>query len=425
MKTIHLIGIAAGMALCACGSSNSSNRTTGGSKGDFSDVATANVAEAITNPQKLKASQLGSKIAFVPLETTDSSLINDTYQITVTDSKVIVSNFRSETGVLVFDRNTGKFLNHIGQFGNGPEDFNNPYHYTDINGSRIFLRPANGNGLLIFTPDGNLCGKALEGINTFTYLNIVVNDSTIWAGGPKENNDDRGKIYRQFAMGGAVIDSVFAFKGQKLASPFPDSFSGYTDYKRYTPVLGDNMQQLVQVTNDGKNHINFQPQIYRAGNEVHLRETLCDTIYTITPRGCGYSLIFDMGSHAFPVQEINKRKPSSSDLFMTDMAENGKKVVFGISEGWPMNDDHSEYIGIYDRATGTTALGNADNGIADDISGFMPFIPSYVSTDGAFVGLISPEAVIKWLENNPGVKHPDWAGKLVADDNPVMVIISE
>lgn len=424
MNTLHFFSVAACLTLCACGSKNSSGHGAGASSADLSGVPTADVATAITKPSRLTASQLGSKISFVPLETTDTSLIANKYCVTVSDSKVIISNFGSEPNVLVFDRATGRFLNHVGTFGNGPEDFSNPYHITDRSGSRIFLMPGSGNGLLSFTTDGRPSGSALKKLKNF-YPNIIVNDSTIWVGGAKELNDDRGEFYRRVTMDGQTIDSVFVFEGQKLASPFPNSFSGYTDYKRSTPILGDMQQMITQVKNNGRIHINFQPSIYRVEDEIHLRETLCDTIYRVTPGAYSYSLIFDLGTHSFPVEDINSKEASSSNLFITDIVENANTVLFGVSKGWPMDDDHSEFIGLYNRATGQTTISAADSAIEDDISGFVPFTPGYVSTDGAFVGFISPEDVIKWMESHPDAPRPDWAKNLVSDDNPVMVIVSK
>ncbi|MFG6423722.1 MAG: DUF4934 domain-containing protein [Paramuribaculum sp.] len=419
MRYHHFFYLAACVVFGACATKNS------GHGNDSGQVATVDVASSFDNPVQLSASQLGSKITFVPLETTDTSLISNNYLITVTDRNVVVSNFGSESNVLVFDRNSGRFLNHIGQFGGGPDDFRNPYHLIDSKGSRIFLRPASGSGLMAFTPDGKPSGKILETINMSFYPNTVISDSLAWLGGMKDANDDRGETLRMATMSGEVIDSVRIFGNQKLAAPFPNSFTVKTDYKYFIPILGDPLQSVAQVTNNGMTYVNFQPVIYRVGNRIKLRETLCDTIYNVTPDGWSHSIIFDMGKHRFPIEDLNTRTPSSSHLFVTDMAETESKLLFGLSEGWPMDDNHTEYIGIFDKASGTTSIGRASDAIKDDISGFISFIPSHTSTDGAFVGFISPEEVITWREEHPDSKLPAWVSRLKSDDNPVMVIVSE
>ena len=67
MKTGLFATALAGVALTACTSAGSDTAATG----------TVNVAQAMENPTELTTSLIGSKIRFVPLETTDSSLIGE------------------------------------------------------------------------------------------------------------------------------------------------------------------------------------------------------------------------------------------------------------------------------------------------------------------------------------------------------------
>ena len=59
---------------------------------------------------------------YVPLETTDFSLVGNIYKLLYDDGKFVVVD-RTNEMILVFDAATGKFLNRIGHQGRGPREF--------------------------------------------------------------------------------------------------------------------------------------------------------------------------------------------------------------------------------------------------------------------------------------------------------------
>ncbi len=414
MKLKFITPLLIGIAVSAC---NSSTDNAG-------NQSIINVAKAIGNPSAITTSNLGNSIKYVPLETADTCLIAGGTIMSVTDDKVIISNFSSEPAILVFDLHTGKFLNRVGQFGNGPEDFSNPYHLTDAQGNRIYVRSVNGKGMLAFTTDGEFVGKILPELIMWDYSNITISDSVATIATHAQESDRAGGIMR-YALSGERLDSMGIFIGQKYKQPYPSGFTGYTDYKRFPGLLGDHRHTLVQVTNQGKTYIAPNMWQYHVQGETHLKEVLCDTVYRITQQGAEPVLVFDMGNYSFPVEDMNSRPVSSSILMVTDLLETKDKVLFGISRGWPIDDDHSEFIGLYDRATGKTIISPASEGIADDLSGFMPLRPSMTNNRGDIIGILTPEEIETWLEENPDTQRPAWLDNIKIDDNPVLVIVSK
>lgn len=59
---------------------------------------------------------------YVPLETTDASLVGNISKLLYDDGKLIVVD-KSNTTILVYDAQTGKFLNRIGHQGRGPKEY--------------------------------------------------------------------------------------------------------------------------------------------------------------------------------------------------------------------------------------------------------------------------------------------------------------
>lgn len=81
------------------------------------------VLPAFENLTELKVSHLGKNIRYVPLETTDSSLVVGV-QVGLLDDKILISSGnRTERHCFLFDRQSGKFIREIAQYGQGPKDY--------------------------------------------------------------------------------------------------------------------------------------------------------------------------------------------------------------------------------------------------------------------------------------------------------------
>ena len=65
------------------------------------------IAASLEHLTELKISQLGKQIRYIPLETTDSSLIGNSYSIKLSKGRIFVS---TNGQCLSFDKQTGKYL---------------------------------------------------------------------------------------------------------------------------------------------------------------------------------------------------------------------------------------------------------------------------------------------------------------------------
>lgn len=68
-----------------------------------------------------------------------------------------------------------------------------------------------------------------------------------------------------------------------------------------------------------------------------------------------------------------------------------------------------------------------EEGMENDLNGFLPLQPTFVTADGEFAQLIPAETIAEWFE-----EHPDAAElpaeiqalkAIKADDNPVVVLM--
>ncbi len=136
-------------------------------------------------------------------------------------------------------------------------------------------------------------------------------------------------------------------------------------------------------------------------------------------------ITFDFGGKGFPYTEFNKRMPTSKEMFVLNSLMTPSKVLFALSEGWLVDETHKEYVGVYDRKTGSVKLGDKEKGITDDLGGFMPFNPVTTTADGKFIGVLTMEEIEDWLAEHPDAERPASLANSTAEDNPVLVVISD
>lgn len=113
-------------------------------------------------------------------------------------------------------------------------------------------------------------------------------------------------------------------------------------------------------------------------------------------------------------------------MIVSDMIESSDKLFLGVRKGWRTDDDERNFIGYYDKVSGTTHMTRAADGFVDDLTGFMPFYPVVAAPDGSLIGILTQEDILKWIEEHPDATVPQQL-QAVADSeeepNPVLVIL--
>lgn len=421
MKLQYLIWLSAiAPILPSCGT-----KETTGNEG----AITVDVAAAIENQQELKASMLGSKIRFVPLETSDSSLLTDSWRAVAFGDRIIIANvaaisFGGQGGnsAMMFDLNTGKFLTLVGKEGSGPGEYSSPLPEVNAEGNTIYFVAGNRNGWETYGTDGKYKEKVLPEVSTNSHVLISVKDSIALVERYDLAGSERRKVYERYALSGNLLDSLVMFEGQEGMSRNLTFGSNPEMYTHNTPLRST----LIEFVDDGKSTMFPGGRVWKTGDEFHLKEEYCDTIYKLEPgNGEKAVMIFDAGEHRFPFEKINKEMIGDDNIIITDVLETPSKVIFSVSHGWIGKEGHKEYICLYDHKTGKTVTTEAGNKFSDDLSGFMPFVPNMITSDGKLIGYLTMEEIEEWMEDNPDAERPTWLNGRKTDDNPVLVIVEE
>ena len=394
------------------------------------NMNTIDVVGAMENLQELKVSQLGSKIRFVPLETSDSVLVADHWDFWVTDKYVIVSNMGrgSSQRCMTFDLNTGKYIATIGHPGQDPEAYGSSVPVLDASGNDVlyFFKPT---GIVKYNMDGRFLGSINSTIMNRRLTSYpLINDTvmtTVLSGSSLEG--DRYISFLRMNLEGNLIDSTAVVTQGKPIDPnarvryFDASIQNYPSLMPYSGLKfsrikgrRENVGAVVEIKGSD--------QMWQTDGYIRFHQAFNDSIYDMTAENTPIAYVFDTGKWRYPVEETGKTEITSDHVFVTDMTETTDKIVFAVSNGW-FEEGNKGYVGLYDKKTGATAMSEIEKGFQDDLTGFAPFYPVRTNNKGLLVGVMTIEDIDKWLEKHPGAKRPTFIDTLVEDANPVLVIV--
>ena len=134
------------------------------------------VSSAFENLTELKVSQLGKTVRYVPLETTDESLIGATAALHLLKDKILVV---TEGKCMSFDKTTGKYLGNIGHTGDDPEGYTYATCYINPKDEKMLVRRGNGNEWesYMLHPKASIESDLLPGMNVRFLVTAVSCDS--------------------------------------------------------------------------------------------------------------------------------------------------------------------------------------------------------------------------------------------------------
>ena len=140
MKLISYIGGLYALLLTSCSLNNNNDY-----KGQI------NILPAFNMQTELKVSQLGKSIRYVPLETTDSSLIDDIHEIRLLEKCIMIT---SHGNCFLYDRQTGKYLGKIGNMGQGPREYSDAMNFVHFETGDVYFNRA-PNKMIAFKQNGD------------------------------------------------------------------------------------------------------------------------------------------------------------------------------------------------------------------------------------------------------------------------------
>jgi hypothetical protein len=127
---------------------------------DESTVSDKIVTQILHFPESgdgyLRASYFADTLIYIPLETTEESLLDYALRQVWIDSSFILVNSR-KSGLFLFQKD-GKFLKQIGKKGRGPGEYGNIFHFEVILDT-IYVSSTGRRGFLRYTFDGTFCDE--------------------------------------------------------------------------------------------------------------------------------------------------------------------------------------------------------------------------------------------------------------------------
>lgn len=390
-----------------------------------SDANTIDIAGNFEKLTELRVSQLGKNIRYVPLETTDSSLIGNSFTIKLLKDKILVS---TGNRCLLFDKQTGKFLCNVGHRGDDPKGFSEATCFVHPqNGSIYFLRQPNK--LVKYNQNGDYLGEAVLPVNMPQGFYAAFSDSLLI-----------GHFGESFASSSPINLLYFNEKGEKKdsipqfsktsSSISPEEIAGISVFKgksgkKSFGMLSYNGLIYLNYKNETNGFLPvYYPTLWHSEKDIHFREVLGDTIYSIKGNMAQPYLAFNLGTWKMPVEKTDKKEVTKECIAMTYVMETPKNIYFQCIQD--VYDKRKIFHGIYNKVEQTTSMGKEEEGLADDLTHFLAFFPETYSAEGEYAALLEIGEIDKWLD-----EHPETAkdGKLSflqeinEDSNPVCVIV--
>ena len=350
----------------------------------------------VENVKPVKLSDIAEKVTFVPLETTDSSLIARQMlsQIRLANGCIYVP---CSNGLLTFDEKTGKFLRRISRKGQGPGE------YASIRGIEVF--------------------EESDNVHIFSGEKVMTFQSD-------------GKFLAQYSKPGGWAASVMQ---DSLCLSFILNHTGQQKYRLLiTDVRADTLQCFPQydrfVVPGGFNwiyHHNQERYLYTHKDEHVFRDYYCDTLFTVKPDKLVPRFRLEMGKYGLPKDlrlepvmmsvERNNALAKARKYLRPSVFEGGRFVLMPYTT-WDISQPQNisfQYL-LFDKRTGE-CLKIENDVIVNDMVGNLPFRP---------VARVADNVLMAWLDVSylqeqmgKGIQLPDGLKRMKDDDNAVLMLV--
>ena len=350
----------------------------------------------VENVKPVKLSDIAEKVTFVPLETTDSSLIARQMlsQIRLANGCIYVP---CSNGLLTFDEKTGKFLRRISRKGQGPGE------YASIRGIEVF--------------------EESDNVHIFSGEKVMTFQSD-------------GKFLAQYSKPGGWAASVMQ---DSLCLSFILNHTGQQKYRLLiTDVRADTLQCFPQydrfVVPGGFNwiyHHNQERYLYTHKDEHVFRDYYCDTLFTVKPDKLVPRFRLEMGKYGLPKDlrlepvmmsvERNNALVKASKYLRPSVFEGGRFVLMPYTT-WDISQPQNisfQYL-LFDKRTGE-CLKIENDVIVNDMVGNLPFRPVARVADNVLMAWLDVSYLQEQMEK--GIQLPDGLKRMKDDDNAVLMLV--
>ena len=389
------------ITICACSPPSENSDGSGANQNDHVNNLILFEENSFEIPEQIRYSELFDSCYFVPLETTEESLLSEITQIKFLNEMIVIRDNKTKK-VVLFSRD-GKFLRNIGNAGRGPAEYMGLAEIdVDSKNNHIFILDNTAKRILTYDLQGNLI------------------------------NDFNLKVY--------AIPFSFQYTGQ---GKFLVSLNPYSE-KSHALVLVDSKGRILRPMLDNAIYIStfLSPSnFFSTSTDIKFMTTYMDTIYQYKDGQLSPYIAINSGSKLGIAKLADYEKKQG----FTGLNEIGESTrTFGNYEGmWGIHNYHEtnsfiyfQYITLKTAIVGVfvdkSTLKAKKAYLKQDIHANLLF-PNFLSSNQSYFikqfhpgsGLDKIEDFKKMVESYTGVwQNHDIKKRLMAIDaesNPVLI----
>lgn len=412
MKSICLKGIflLALVGFCSCQPSEKK-----------ADMEVIPIEEAFRRPATLKASDYFKKLHYISLETGDSILVGNSPTVRVSGDRLIVTTQQKQC--LVFDKSTGRFVTSVGHIGNDPQGSMELDGWLNAAAGYLYFNKGNGVSV-VYDVNGRFVGTVRDlemtdgifGVDSYDYLTAETLVKHLPA---TDKKPDRILVYRD-----TTRLATFPSHGE-LRSSVSGKISDIQQVGVFKlATLGHSMMYITFAGGKQLSVVATEQPFWHVGEKLYFREFFNDTIYQVTEQGLASERRFDFGSMRWNREDRFELEKDEA-IYPLDVLENDRFLWLRFVVNLHHEDKRKGYNALYLKETGEVKVNDYDEGLENDLNGFMPLQPTFISSTGECYQIIPAEEIVNWFD-----EHPDTSDfpaeiqalrKLTAEDNPVVV----
>ena len=416
-KPFLSISLCASLLLSACGGEKNTPQ---------GEVPVIDVETAIQNPQELLLTDLGETLTYIPLETTDESLVKlgSGSKMTVTKQYIFIGEDQSP--ILCFDRGTGKFLRTIGSIGQGPGEYRNPAEMeVDAEAKRIYIRVVPSHYICFDFEGKFLHNLTLPGERTFMMGAHYFADNKAYGYGNILNENAPNRAYAYKMPKGICTDSL------TLTEPVSKNSKGVARVRGAEAYGGAFfMVEHEDGTWTAGNRMNGTYQ--SVNGKLYHKDLFCDTLFLMKGLHREKAIAaFRLGSYGGYDRYETVRNMEGKYL-LPRVLHDGERIYFTLFTGMYDMQDLTQKMktksvrpgcGIYNLRTGEVKAQKDDMYFKHPGEGMPETCVYTLSTDGSWVAIYQAYMLVEVRENIPVEKQPEWLKNLKEDDNPIILLI--
>lgn len=370
-----------------------------------------NIADGMENLQPLYVSDFADKVSYIPLETTDSSLIGNRPYIRKFRNTLLVASEKQP--IMMFSLENGKFIKTVGNIGQGGNEYilsyDRPVFWTDNNKHYIFVKSADDK-IQQYDSIGNYVGaiKLPKEIGPLSGLSQIATDEYIY-------------FYRNFLFDEQEYDiTKVNYHTGKIESKItgrqkatnPEFIGNLIMFPGFGGVPASPTCLIYQIK-DNCMAFNYMedPCLWNYNGDTYFKKRFNDTIYQIKDKWLEPHYIFDLGNKRISYDERFKTEGMQDKISIEYILESPKALFFMFKT----NHFHIKpniYWGVYNKLTHEIKISDK-NQLVDGNNGYVIEELHTATSDGEIIGLISIERYIE-VSGNTQVKE---------DDNPIAVVL--